>query len=259
MKHITVIAAIGITFVLNGCSRADQASDTESPANTPTARQDVVHGLRCTLSADRSIVAPDETVTLTFRLHNETDEAIRFVFAKGRHDPWGSAGPILTDPNGQEVRLAWPIPAYVGAMRKVLSIIVIPAHGAWETGIPLRPSYELMLGQWSLGTYVCLVRLEARSPAEWLETARDPPLTPIGLEAIRAAGDKPFWAGELLSESIQFTYSETSQPSDTESLDNTPAAQQDAVEDLRQQLSGMHFISKEMHEVGVAPPGMGMG
>ena len=203
MKHMTVIAAIGIAFFLSGCSRRGQASDTESSDNTPATQQEVVRGLRCTLSADKSIVTPGETVTLTFRLHNETDEDIRFVFAKGRHDPWGSAGPILTDPNGQEVRLAWPIPAYVGAEREVLSIIVIPAHGAWETGIPLRPSYELMLGQWSLGTYVCRVRLEARSPAEWLETARDRPLTPFGLEAIRAAGDEPFWAGELVSAPIQ--------------------------------------------------------
>ena len=242
MKHITVIAAIGITFFLSGCSRTDQASDTESSDNTPATQQDVVRGLRCTLSADRSIVAPDETVTLTFRLHNETDEAIHFVFAQGGFAPWGSAAPVLTDPNGEGVSLSWPIPAFVGAQRHVLSVIVIPPHGDWETGIPLRPSYEPMLNRWSPGTYVCRVRFEARSPGEWLAgEGLDYRFTPIGLEAIRAAGDEPFWAGELVSAPIQFTCS-TSQACDTESSDNTPAPQQEVVRGLRCTLSADRSI-----------------
>ncbi len=205
MKHITVIAAISITFILNGCSKTDQPSDTESPDNAP-AQQNAAAGLRCTLSADKSVVTPNEAVTLTFRLHNETDQAINFIFAQGRHDPWGSAAPVVTDPDGREVVFSWPVPEYVGALRKTLSIIVIPPHGAWETIIVLPPGGRDWLA-WPPGAYVCRVRFEAKSPAEWLaREGLDYRFTPIGLEeAMREAEDKPFWAGELVSAPIQFT------------------------------------------------------
>ena len=55
------------------------------------------------------------------------------------------------------------------------------------------------------GTYQVRIRFRVHSPGEWLGGTYGKATRPFGLEALRAAGDKPFWAGELLSEPIQFT------------------------------------------------------
>ncbi len=153
-------------------------------------------GVTCTVSADKDVVSPDETVTLTFRLHNPTDHEVRFVLAKGRHTPWVST-PLWIGPDGP-ISSTWPMPRYVGAGRPVLEVIVIPAGGDWEA--------VMLTGKLDPGTYTFRAEFAAMSPADWLERGNTPhdELRPIGLDAIRDVGDAHFLAGSMVSEPITF-------------------------------------------------------
>ena len=210
-KQCTPIAAIGFVLLLGGCSGPDAPPVSKRPDDKSSDQKDVVRGLRCTLTAE---VRPDKTVGLTFQLHNETGEPIRFVFARGRHHPWGSARPVVTDPNGQRATSTWLIPAYVGAGRTVLSVVVIPPRGTWKL-TNLLPTYDVSsFSTWIPGTYTARVRFRAWPPTRWLGLKPPPPELgfpanqsgPDNLDALRGMEDVSFWAGEILSEPIRFTF-----------------------------------------------------